>query len=59
MTIFTKGTLAKAYGVHYKTFIAWIKNIPELKLTSKQRILTPKQVEIIFLELGEPNDLNE
>ena len=28
--------------------------IPELKLTPKQRIFTPKQLEIIFKELGEP-----
>jgi transposase len=56
MTIkaYSKTELARLYQVHYDTFIKWIKAIPELKLNSKQRILTPKQVETIFKHLGEP-----
>ena len=50
----TKTELAKKYGVHYNTFLNWLKRIPELKLNSKQRVLTPKQVELIFRHLGEP-----
>lgn len=50
----TKTELAKKYGVHYSTFMKWLKKIPELKLNSKQRVLTPKQVELIVQHLGEP-----
>ncbi|HEX7413063.1 MAG TPA: DUF4248 domain-containing protein [Bacteroidia bacterium] len=50
----SKGQLAKDYKVHYNTFLKWIKKIPELKLTPLQRVLTPKQVEIIYNHLGEP-----
>jgi len=51
---YSKTELAHLYHVNYNTFMKWIKNIPELKLTTKQRIFTPKQIEIIFKELGEP-----
>lgn len=51
---YSKTQLAKIYGVCYNTFMVWIKNIPELKLSPKQRIFTPNQLEIIFRELGEP-----
>ena len=52
--ISTKKELAALYGVHYNTFIKWLKQIPELSLNSKRRILTPKQIEIIYEELGHP-----
>lgn len=51
---YSKTQLAKLYHVSYNTFKKWIKNIPELKLSQKQRLFTPKQVEILFKELGEP-----
>lgn len=50
----TKSQLAKRYKVHYNTFIKWIKAIPDLKLNPGQRVLTPKQVGIIYSHLGEP-----
>ncbi len=50
----TKTQLAKQYKVNYNTFIKWLKLIPELGLTPKQRILTPKQVQLIYNHLGEP-----
>lgn len=50
----TKTQLAQQYKVHYNTFIKWLKLIPDLGLTDKQRILTPKQVQIIYNHLGEP-----
>ncbi|MEO6731920.1 MAG: DUF4248 domain-containing protein [Ferruginibacter sp.] len=50
----TKTQLAKHYKVHYNTFIKWLKMIPELELNPTQRILTPKQVQIIYNHLGEP-----
>ena len=46
--------LAQDYKVHYNTFIKWLKKIPGLKLSTKQRIFTPKQMQIIYDELGEP-----
>jgi transposase len=52
--IATKKELAAAYGVHYNTFIKWLKSVPNLKLQPKQRLLTPKQVMEILNELGEP-----
>lgn len=50
----TKTNLAKEYGVSYPTFINWLKKIPELNLNPKQRILTPKQVTLIYKHLNEP-----
>jgi len=50
----TKSELAKLYGVHVSTFMNWIKEIAELKLNPSQRIFTPKQVELIYKNLGEP-----
>lgn len=51
---FTKKELSKKYGVHYNTFLKWLKEIKNLEINPKQRLLTPKQVEIIYQELGEP-----
>ena len=48
----TKKQLSIIYGVSYSTFLKWIKNIPELKLDPKQRLLTPKQIDIIYESLG-------
>jgi transposase len=50
----TKKELSKKYMVSYNTFIKWLKNVPELKLYANQRTLTPKQIEIIYNELGKP-----
>ena len=50
----TRTSLARQYGVHLSTFTGWLKDIPALKLSSQKRILTPKQVQIIYDELGEP-----
>ncbi len=52
----TKGQLAEAYGVHPSTFLRWLKKIPEsiLKYNPRNRIFTPKEVEIIIKHLGEP-----
>jgi len=51
----TKLGMAKKYGVAYNTFNKWINRIPDIGLTPKQRILTPKQIEIIYRELGCPS----
>lgn len=50
----SKGQLASAYGVHISTFKTWLKPIKGLDLRDGQRILTPKQVELIIAHLGEP-----
>jgi len=52
----TKKSLAIEYGVAYNTFNKWIKNISELRLDQNQRLLTPKQIELIFKELGDPKE---
>lgn len=51
---YTKSELAALYEVHSNTLYKWIKSIPNLMLTKRQRKLTPKQVEIIVKHLGEP-----
>ncbi len=53
-SVCTKSQLAQQYGVAYGTFSKWIKEIPNLSLGPGQRVLTPKQIEIITLHLGEP-----
>lgn len=56
----TKGThsvkeLANKYKCSIQTFRSkWIKLIPNLELSKKQQILTPKQVSQIIEHLGEP-----
>ena len=50
----SKGQLASAYGVHIATFKTWLKPIKGLDLRDGQRILTPKQVELIIAHLGDP-----
>ncbi len=50
----TKTELARRYKVNYSTFTKWLKRVPDLKMDSKNRLLTPKQVRIIYDHLGEP-----
>ena len=50
----TKKELAIAYGIHISTLMKWLKEIPELNLTTYQKLLTPKQIQIIFEKLGAP-----
>ncbi len=50
----SKSQLASAYGVHISTFKTWLKPIKGLGLREGQRVLTPKQVELILTHLGEP-----
>jgi hypothetical protein len=50
----TKSQLALWYGVHISTFKTWLKPIKGLDLREGQRVLTPKQVELILTHLGEP-----
>ena len=50
----TKKELSKKYKVSYNTFLKWLNYIPELNMMPKQRVLTPKQIVIIYEALGEP-----
>lgn len=50
----TKTQLAQQYGVHINTFKKWLSDFPAIKLSPKTRILTPKQVQLIYEEFGEP-----
>lgn len=52
--VLTKGELANLYGVHTKTLMKWLKEIPDFKNRVNGRIFTPKQVEKIFNHLGNP-----
>ncbi len=51
----TLTTLAHAYNVHINTLKKWIDNYPEIELNPNCRVLTPKQVEVIFDKTGKPN----
>jgi len=51
----TRTQLAKEYKVDYSTFISWLNDIDELKLHPKRRLLTPKQVKLVYEHLGDPN----
>lgn len=51
----SKSQLALEYRITLKTFNKWLEKIPELNLLPGQRILTPKQVELIYAHLGKPN----
>lgn len=57
--IYNRTVMAQMYGVSYNTFKRWIKKIPNLQLSEGQRVLTPKQVEVIFDYLGRPRCINK
>jgi hypothetical protein len=48
----------KAFKVSLPTFNSWLKLIPDLNLVKNKRILTPKQVEMVFSHLDEPHQIN-
>lgn len=56
MKTITKKEMAVSYNVSYGTFLRWLKQIPELskKNNARRRLLTPKDIKIIYNELGEP-----
>lgn len=55
----SKGQLAQAYGVHLSTFNKWISVIPDLRLQKGQRVLTPKQLALIYDHLGAPDSYDQ
>jgi len=48
-------TLSNMYGVCYNTMRKMLNEIPELELKKGQRILTPKQLMIIYNHFGTPS----
>jgi hypothetical protein len=57
--IATKKQLAYLYGVSIPTLNKWLTNIPELRLIPNQRVFTPKQMEIIYFEIGKPDCIRQ
>ena len=51
-----KSAVATEYRISYSTFIAWLREMPELNLKPNQRLLTPLQIEKIYEVYGNPND---
>lgn len=50
----TRLDLQEAYEVNYYLLSQWLKQIPNLNYKYKQ-IFNPKEVQLIFEHLGEPN----
>jgi DNA-binding transcriptional regulator YiaG len=50
----SKSELANQYGISVRTLAKWLENIPELVIDKNVRLLTPKQVKLIYEKLGEP-----
>lgn len=56
---YSKKELAAMYEIHPNTLRAWFERNPALAmLIGTRRRLTPKEVKIIFIELGEPEKEN-
>jgi len=53
---YTKSELAYIYGVSGATFKKWLLQLNDLNLAPNVRILTPKQVTLIFEEFGLPEE---
>jgi hypothetical protein len=52
----TRTQLAQQYQVCLPTFNRMLAKIPNFILDKKSRLLTPKQIGIIYQHLGEPPD---
>lgn len=50
----TKKQLAQQYGISYTTLLKWLESVKGIQLTKHRRILTPKELEIIYEALGNP-----
>lgn len=54
--LMTRTQIAQKYQVCLPTLNKMLSQIPDFVLDKSSRILTPKQVTIIFEHLGEPPD---
>ena len=50
----TKSALAVKYNIHVNTLREWLKGVPNLEMKPFQKVLNPKQLELIYEHLGEP-----
>ncbi|MES2620344.1 MAG: hypothetical protein V4615_05780 [Bacteroidota bacterium] len=50
----TFSNLATEYGVTVRTLKRWLSDYKDLNIKHGQKILTPKQVRLIFDKIGEP-----
>lgn len=55
MKSYTKSQLATAYGVPYKVFARWLKDLSEIIKPSTKKFLSPKEIESLIKEKGEPD----
>ena len=51
----SKTQLAKAYGVDVRTFNKWLKNFQKQIGKQMGRLYTPRQINVIFREIGYPD----
>ncbi len=49
-----KNEIAREYNISYTTFLRWLKDVPDLVLKPKQRLLSPKQIRAIYFFYGNP-----
>jgi len=54
LTTKTRKQLAIMYNIHSNTLRNWLLKIPDLEIHEKNRILTIKQLEIIYKFYGNP-----
>jgi hypothetical protein len=50
----TKSALAVQYNIHVNTLREWLKDVPNLQMKPFQKVLSPKQLELIYEHLGKP-----
>jgi hypothetical protein len=50
----TKSALAVEYNIHVNTLREWLKSVPNLEMKPFQKVLSPKQLELIYEHLGKP-----
>ena len=55
MKTYSKTQLARKYGISYNTFKKWLIAIPEIKIEPAKRLLTPKEIDIIYKHYGIPD----
>ena len=55
MKTYSKTQLARKYGISYNTFKKWLIAIPEIKIEPAKRLLTPKEIDIIYNHYGIPD----
>ena len=50
----TKSALAVQYNIHVNKLREWLKGVPNLQMKPFQKVLSPKQLELIYEHLGKP-----